>query len=65
MGERTKSTRPGIPHTGSPHGRVNLVESKHDSHGYNTHPFHSNRLEHGLKILIQDKLLFRGGIDHV
>ncbi|KHG25073.1 Uncharacterized protein F383_30405 [Gossypium arboreum] len=32
MGQSTKSTRPGLPHTGSPHGRVNLAESKHDSH---------------------------------
>ncbi|KHG22112.1 hypothetical protein F383_26822 [Gossypium arboreum] len=27
MGQRTKSTRPGPPHTSRPHGRVNLVES--------------------------------------
>ncbi|KHG27604.1 hypothetical protein F383_34447 [Gossypium arboreum] len=33
MGQRTKSTRPGLPHTGRPHCRVNLTESKHDSHG--------------------------------
>ncbi|KHG21697.1 hypothetical protein F383_26813 [Gossypium arboreum] len=33
MGQRTKSTRPGLPHTGRLHNRVNLAESKHDSHG--------------------------------
>ncbi|KHG12000.1 hypothetical protein F383_09022 [Gossypium arboreum] len=25
MGQHTKSTRPGLPHTGRPHGRVNLA----------------------------------------
>ncbi|KHF98455.1 hypothetical protein F383_37718 [Gossypium arboreum] len=34
MGQCTKSTWPGPPHTGRPHGRVNLAESKHDSHGH-------------------------------
>ncbi|KHG20446.1 UDP-N-acetylmuramoylalanine--D-glutamate ligase [Gossypium arboreum] len=33
MGQSTKSTRPGLPHTGRPHGSVNLAISKHDSHG--------------------------------
>ncbi|KHG29185.1 hypothetical protein F383_35503 [Gossypium arboreum] len=33
MGQSTKSTRLGLPHTGRPHGRVKLVGSKHDSHG--------------------------------
>ncbi|KHF99295.1 hypothetical protein F383_38401 [Gossypium arboreum] len=33
MGQHTKSTRPRLPHTGRSHGRVNLAESKHDSHG--------------------------------
>ncbi|KHG14888.1 hypothetical protein F383_17534 [Gossypium arboreum] len=27
MGQRTKSTRPGLPHTGRPHGSVHLSES--------------------------------------
>ncbi|KHG04501.1 hypothetical protein F383_29725 [Gossypium arboreum] len=49
MGQLMKSIRPGLPHTGRPHGRVNLEESKHDSHGYNTRLCHSNRLEHSLK----------------
>ncbi|KHG00202.1 hypothetical protein F383_38934 [Gossypium arboreum] len=29
MGQNTKSTRLGLPHTGRPQGRVNLAESKH------------------------------------
>ncbi|KHG01192.1 hypothetical protein F383_39215 [Gossypium arboreum] len=29
MGQRTKLTRPGLPHTGRPHGRVPLARSKH------------------------------------
>ncbi|KHF99937.1 hypothetical protein F383_38748 [Gossypium arboreum] len=33
MGQRTKSTRPGLPHMRRPHGRVPLTRSKHDSHG--------------------------------
>ncbi|KHG08745.1 hypothetical protein F383_36104 [Gossypium arboreum] len=33
VGQRTKSTWPGPPHMGRPHGRVNLAESKHDSQG--------------------------------
>ncbi|KHG05939.1 Dynein assembly factor 1, axonemal [Gossypium arboreum] len=49
MSQRMKSTRPGPPHTGRPHGRVNLAESKHDSHKWTTPPCHSNRLDHGLK----------------
>ncbi|KHG08674.1 hypothetical protein F383_35681 [Gossypium arboreum] len=49
MGQCTKSTRPGLPHTCIPHERVNLAESKHDSHEQTTHPCHSNRLNHGLK----------------
>ncbi|KHF99432.1 hypothetical protein F383_38420 [Gossypium arboreum] len=28
IGQRTKSTRPGPPHTGRPHGRLNLAKSK-------------------------------------
>ncbi|KHF99576.1 hypothetical protein F383_38542 [Gossypium arboreum] len=48
MGQSTKSTRSGLPHTGRLHGRVNLAELEHDSHGYSTRPCHSNRLEHGL-----------------
>ncbi|KHG17879.1 hypothetical protein F383_09468 [Gossypium arboreum] len=28
-----KSTRPGLPHTDKPHGRVHLAGSKHDLHG--------------------------------
>ncbi|KHG06901.1 hypothetical protein F383_33668 [Gossypium arboreum] len=32
MGQSTKSTQLGLPHTGRPHGRVNLAESNHDSH---------------------------------
>ncbi|KHG26155.1 hypothetical protein F383_32565 [Gossypium arboreum] len=39
MGQSTKSTRPGPPHTGRQQGRVNLAELEHDSHG----------LEHDLK----------------
>ncbi|KHG23505.1 Mediator of DNA damage checkpoint 1 [Gossypium arboreum] len=31
MGQSTKFTRLGLPHTGRPHGHVNLAESKHDS----------------------------------
>ncbi|KHG29634.1 D-amino acid dehydrogenase small subunit [Gossypium arboreum] len=30
MGQRTKSTRPGLPHTGRPHGRVPLTSLDHD-----------------------------------
>ncbi|KHG07088.1 hypothetical protein F383_33611 [Gossypium arboreum] len=37
MGQRTKSTRPGLPHTGRPHGRVPLASLKQSpigvSHG--------------------------------
>ncbi|KHG21608.1 50S ribosomal L25 [Gossypium arboreum] len=33
MGQSTKSTWPGPPHTDSLHGRVNLAELKHGSHG--------------------------------
>ncbi|KAG8483206.1 hypothetical protein CXB51_022197 [Gossypium anomalum] len=33
MGQSTKSTQPGPPHTGRSHGHVNLAELKHDSHG--------------------------------
>ncbi|KAG8478486.1 hypothetical protein CXB51_028213 [Gossypium anomalum] len=33
MGQSTKLTRPGDPHTGRSHGRVNLEELKYDSHG--------------------------------
>ncbi|KHG21905.1 hypothetical protein F383_01750 [Gossypium arboreum] len=29
MGQHTKSARPRPPHTGRPHGCVNLAESKH------------------------------------
>ncbi|KHG10657.1 hypothetical protein F383_14057 [Gossypium arboreum] len=29
MGQHTKSTRPGLPHTGRPHDRVPLARSKH------------------------------------
>ncbi|KHG00589.1 hypothetical protein F383_39004 [Gossypium arboreum] len=29
MGQSMNSTRPGLPHMGSPHSRVNLAESKH------------------------------------
>ncbi|KHG15372.1 Aconitate hydratase [Gossypium arboreum] len=47
MGQHTKSTRPGPPHTGRPHDRVNLEESKHDSHEWTTHPCLFNRLDHG------------------
>ncbi|KHG00412.1 atp-dependent dna helicase mph1 [Gossypium arboreum] len=47
MGQSTNLTRPRLPHTGKPHGRVNLVELKHDSHEYSTCPWHSNRPEHG------------------
>ncbi|KHG12453.1 atp-dependent dna helicase mph1 [Gossypium arboreum] len=47
MAQSMKSTRPGPPQTGRPHGRVNLAELKNDSHGYSTHPCHSNRPEHG------------------
>ncbi|KHG20085.1 hypothetical protein F383_02180 [Gossypium arboreum] len=49
MGQHRKSTRPGLPHTGIPHSRVNLAELKHDSQGKNTRPCHSNRFKHGLK----------------
>ncbi|KHF99707.1 hypothetical protein F383_38575 [Gossypium arboreum] len=28
MGQRTKSTRPGLPHTGRPHGRVPLARGR-------------------------------------
>ncbi|KHG20277.1 hypothetical protein F383_26412 [Gossypium arboreum] len=28
IGQRMKSTRPGLPHTSRPYGRVNLAESK-------------------------------------
>ncbi|KHF97290.1 Retinoblastoma-related 2 [Gossypium arboreum] len=34
MGQRTKSTQPGLPHTGKLHGHVNLAESKHNAHGH-------------------------------
>ncbi|KHG08654.1 Rho GTPase-activating 5 [Gossypium arboreum] len=34
MGQRTKSTQPGPPHTGRPHDPVNLEKSKHDLHGH-------------------------------
>ncbi|KHF98186.1 hypothetical protein F383_37463 [Gossypium arboreum] len=47
MGQSTKSTQPKPPHTSRPHGRVNLAESKHDSHRYSTRLWHFNRLEHG------------------
>ena len=33
MGQSTKSTRPGPPHTGRPHGCVNLAELERDSYG--------------------------------
>ncbi|KHG30729.1 hypothetical protein F383_36536 [Gossypium arboreum] len=33
MDQHEISTRPGPPHTGSPHGRVHLAELKHDLHG--------------------------------
>ncbi|KHG05188.1 hypothetical protein F383_30509 [Gossypium arboreum] len=36
MGQHTKSTRPGPPHTDRAHGHVNLAELKHDSHGWTT-----------------------------
>ncbi|KHG23733.1 Antagonist of mitotic exit network 1 [Gossypium arboreum] len=36
MGQSTKSTRPGPPHTGRPHDCVNLEKLEHDSHGYIT-----------------------------
>ncbi|KHG25638.1 hypothetical protein F383_32959 [Gossypium arboreum] len=49
MGQCTKSTRPGPPHTGRPNGRVNLTESKHDSNGWTTRPCLFNKLDHGLK----------------
>ncbi|KHF98765.1 Antagonist of mitotic exit network 1 [Gossypium arboreum] len=49
MGQRTKSTRPVSPHTGKPHGCVNLAESKHDLHGLTTHPCLFNKLDHDLK----------------
>ncbi|KHG25427.1 hypothetical protein F383_00764 [Gossypium arboreum] len=39
MGQRTKSTRPGPPHTGRPHNRVNLEESKHDTLACHTSVF--------------------------
>ncbi|KHG19869.1 Gasdermin-C [Gossypium arboreum] len=29
IGQRTKSTRPGLPHTGRPHGRVPLASLDH------------------------------------
>ncbi|KHG14206.1 hypothetical protein F383_00775 [Gossypium arboreum] len=29
MGQRMKSTRPGLPHTGRPHGRVPLASLDH------------------------------------
>ncbi|KHF97248.1 hypothetical protein F383_36607 [Gossypium arboreum] len=29
MGQRTKSTRPGLPHTGRPHSRVPLASLDH------------------------------------
>ncbi|KHG00166.1 Gasdermin-C [Gossypium arboreum] len=29
MGQRTKSIRPGLPHTGRPHGRVPLASLDH------------------------------------
>ncbi|KHG04520.1 hypothetical protein F383_28487 [Gossypium arboreum] len=29
MCQRTKSTRPGLPHTGKPHGRVPLASLDH------------------------------------
>ncbi|KHG29813.1 hypothetical protein F383_36201 [Gossypium arboreum] len=47
MGQSTKSTRAGPRHKHRPHGRVNLVELEHNSHGYSTRPCHSNRLEDG------------------
>ncbi|KHF98514.1 hypothetical protein F383_37843 [Gossypium arboreum] len=47
MGQSTKLTRPGPPHTGRPHGHVNLEKLEHNSHGYSTRSCHSNRLEHG------------------
>ncbi|KHG29319.1 hypothetical protein F383_35670 [Gossypium arboreum] len=34
---------------GRPHGHVNLAESKHDSHGWTTHPCLFNRLDYGLE----------------
>ncbi|KHG25358.1 hypothetical protein F383_32754 [Gossypium arboreum] len=49
MGQHTKSTWPGPPHTDRPHDCVNLVESKHDSHGSTTRPCPFNRLDHSLK----------------
>ncbi|KHG19155.1 hypothetical protein F383_24992 [Gossypium arboreum] len=30
MGQHTKATRPGLPHTGRPHGRVPLASLNHD-----------------------------------
>ncbi|KHG09732.1 Undecaprenyl-phosphate 4-deoxy-4-formamido-L-arabinose transferase [Gossypium arboreum] len=30
MDQHEKSTRPRLPHTGSPHGRLHLAELKHD-----------------------------------
>ncbi|KHG23320.1 polyprotein [Gossypium arboreum] len=32
MDPQGKSTWPGLPHTGKPHGRVHLAGSKHDLH---------------------------------
>ncbi|KHG11289.1 Antagonist of mitotic exit network 1 [Gossypium arboreum] len=32
IGQRTKSTQLGLPHTGRPHGCVLLARSKHDLH---------------------------------
>ncbi|KHG22443.1 hypothetical protein F383_28347 [Gossypium arboreum] len=34
MDQSMNSTRPGPPHTGRPHGRVNLADSKHEAHGH-------------------------------
>ncbi|KHG06224.1 hypothetical protein F383_32348 [Gossypium arboreum] len=49
MGQHTKSTRSRPPHTGKPHGRVNLAELKHDSHRWTTRSCLFNKLDHGLK----------------
>ncbi|KHG17330.1 hypothetical protein F383_03972 [Gossypium arboreum] len=46
MSQHTKSTRPGPPHTGRPHSRVNLAESKHNLHGWTILPCLFNKLDH-------------------
>ncbi|KHG19944.1 hypothetical protein F383_09730 [Gossypium arboreum] len=49
MGQHTKYARPRPPHTGRPHGLVNLAKSKHDLHGWTTCPCLFNRLDNNLK----------------